>query len=82
MKNCLNCRHEPDWSEFSQGKYGTSSGDCKYPMPDKILLPECSIGRYDIRKLTIIRYKDDSGICNNCNVWETNKRRLNCIQYK
>ena len=70
-KTCLNCKYEPDWSEFGDGEYGTSKGDCKYPfnaqeIMDKI--PACVLDTAKLNKFRIVRYKDNSGIHYNCGV--------------
>ena len=69
MKNCLNCKYEPDWSEFEQrGEYAwchVKFGICKW---NKTLpqLPQC----YSLSKNAITRNSDDSGIMLNCKAWE------------
>lgn len=65
MKDCLNCKYEPEWSEWSSGEYSRCSGACKWDgdIPD---LPEV----YQVTVKHVIRYSDDSGIMRHCKTFE------------
>jgi hypothetical protein len=65
MKDCLDCKYEPDWSDPIGREYQRRSGKCKWdkPLPS---LPQC----YLVEKQFIVRFDDDSGIMRNCAVWE------------
>ena len=69
-KNCLTCKYEPDWSEWSQGEYPRQSGACKRDKWAKELiakLPET----YQVTVKHITRFSDDSGVMNRCPAWES-----------
>jgi hypothetical protein len=71
--SCLNCKFEPDWSEYSKGEYGTSSGECKFFIEEKEvlkLIPACVSSYISLRKRKIRRYKDGSGIHYNCGTYK------------
>lgn len=65
MKNCLNCKYEPDWRPWTSGEYSWTSGKCKWDKPIPTL-PAISI----IATRPIIIYRDDSGMPRNCKTWE------------
>lgn len=67
-KNCLTCKHEPEWGEWqSFEKYTWCIGDCRW---NKSLQKLPAVFK-DIYKQKIIRYDDDdSGIPRNCPTWE------------
>ena len=67
--NCLDCKFEPDWSEFGSGEYGTSHGECKYVIGE-VKLPACVTNYASIKKRSVRRYKDNSGVHSCCKVWE------------
>jgi len=64
MKNCLTCKHEPNWCEWTKGEYSRCSGACQWldKLPD---LP----ATYQVTIKHVIRYSDDSGIETRCKVW-------------
>lgn len=65
VKNCLNCKHEPEWSEFSGGEYRRCYGICRFPFKEPALPPT-----YRIENKSITRFSDDSGVFNQCKVWK------------
>ena len=68
-KNCLTCKYEPDWDEWTKGEYPRQSGACKRKEWAKELidrLPET----YQVTVSHVVRYKDDSGVMNRCPAWE------------
>ena len=68
-RNCLNCKYEPEWSEWKkiEGFFSRCTGFCKFANKlSEIILPACSHIHTDM----IVRYDDDSGIKYNCPAWE------------
>lgn len=68
--SCLDCKFEPDWSEFGSGDYGTSHGECKYVIGE-VKLPACVTNYASFKKRSVRRYKDNSGVHSCCKVWES-----------
>lgn len=66
MKDCLDCKYEPKWGEWSKGEYSRCSGPCKWDKPLPILPAVYQMSR----PAFVIRYKDDSGIERSCKAWE------------
>ena len=69
-KNCLTCKYEPDWSEWSGGEYSRQYGSCKWNGELKDRLKESLPETYTITIKNITRYSDDSGTMNRCPLWE------------
>jgi hypothetical protein len=67
-KNCLTCRHEPDWGEWYKGEYARYYGKCQWPNSEIIdQLPAV----YEVNISLVERFKrDNSGLPYNCNAWE------------
>jgi hypothetical protein len=66
-KNCLTCKHEPEWGEWSQGEYPRVAAKCRHPLiGQKLKVPAV----FNYHSKSIIRYSDDSGIHHNCQTWE------------
>ena len=65
MKDCLDCKYEPDWSEWSGGEYSICYGRCKWDKEIPVL-PKI----YSLTKKSIIRYSDDSGVVTRCKAWK------------
>ena len=65
MKNCLNCRWEPEWSKWTGGEYSRCGGRCQIKI-DIPALPRT----WHIQKDYIERYEDNSGIPSGCKTWE------------
>ena len=70
MKNCLNCKHQPEWGEWVKHMLSSQwrRGDCKYKfsLPD---LPECVVVKTEM----IYHYNKgikDWGIKEKCPTWE------------
>lgn len=71
VKNCLNCKYEPDWSDWGKWKeleYGRQIGKCKF----RLVLPVLP-AVFHLVKTPIIRYHDNTGIENCCRAWEAKK---------
>jgi len=68
VNSCLNCRFEPTWPPFSKGEYSVSYGTCKFEIT-KVDLPACVSNHISLKKRSIARYDDDSGVYSNCAVW-------------
>lgn len=65
MKNCLNCKYEPDWGEWTGREYKRTFGECRY----EVELPDLpSVYTLTFRKVE--RYRDDSGIPKGCKTFE------------
>ena len=64
-KNCLNCKYEPSWSDWSGGEYSKCSGACKWDDDAIPALPAV----IHITIKPVFRYSDDSGIERNCRTW-------------
>lgn len=64
-QNCLNCKYEPKWSEWSAAEYPRCVGDCSFlvswPEHPKV---------FTITKKKVVRFSDDSGIIFGCPTWE------------
>lgn len=65
-KNCLTCKYEPEWSEWSGGEYSTCSGPCRWAGE----LPKLPSVMQVTGPTHVIRYSDDSGIHRHCATWE------------
>lgn len=64
-KNCLTCKYEPDWGDWTAGEYSRCFGACKWDegMPK---LPAVMT----VQMSHVIRYSDDSGVHRRCDTWE------------
>ena len=68
-KNCLTCKYEPDWGEWTKGYHPRQSGLCKRKeFADELIskLPRS----YQVTINGITRYSDDSGVMTRCPAWE------------
>lgn len=63
---CLNCKYEPEWSNWAGGEYMRCVGNCQCPVGIPKILPKT----YRIHNDTITRYIDDSGVIENCPAWQ------------
>lgn len=68
-KNCLTCKYEPAWSEWSGGEYSRCYGECRYVIKLPVL-PSF----YRCYGRDVVRYNDDSGIETHCKAW---KKKIN-----
>ena len=68
MKNCLDCKYEPEWGETKalSSNYPRRYGRCKWAGEIPVLPAVYSLA--PARK--VIRYSDDSGIETHCKAWE------------
>ena len=65
-KTCIDCKHEPGWSEWYGSEHPRCSGICKFKFKMPKLPPTIKI-HYG----AITRYKeDDSCVPFPCKVWE------------
>ena len=68
-KNCLSCKYEPDWSEWTTGEYSRQSGACKKTEWANDLIKRLP-ATYQVTVKHVTRYSDDSGVMNRCPAWE------------
>ncbi len=65
MRNCLNCKYEPKWGEWTKGEYRRCTGACRFVV-DLSEIPAA----YRIIEKHVTRYSDDSGVHGRCVTWE------------
>jgi hypothetical protein len=68
MKNCLNCRYEPEWGAWVGGEFKRRVGDCKYDVAGKVqyLIPGC----HHLQMYPVTMHVDKSGLPIGCPTWE------------
>jgi hypothetical protein len=64
-KNCLTCKYEPEWGEWTSGTYSRCSGECRWDG----VIPSLPAAMY-VSVSRVVRYSDDSGIERKCATWE------------
>ena len=65
MKDCTDCKYEPEWSKWYGGEYPRCSGACRMK-PDLPKLPKTMT----LMEEHVIKHSDGSGVKNNCPCWE------------
>lgn len=68
MKNCLNCKFEPEWSEPTKTEYPRRHGRCQWDGAIPVL-PRT----HQIVKQPIVVYGDNSGVVTHCKTWEAKR---------
>ena len=67
MRDCFNCKYEPEWSGMSDHpKYPSRTGRCKWDKKLPAIPAVISISRPRL----IVIYSDNSGVEENCKAWE------------
>ena len=64
MRDCLDCKYEPDWGAPVGKEHRRQSGNCRWD--GVVSMPQA----WQITKYAIVRYlDDDSGTMTNCATW-------------